>query len=95
MLFRKKPRPPVLDPADAERRLIEFVKERSPLARQLAISPETRLFSSGILDSLGFVDLVAFIDRELGVALGERVHVDMDVLDRLGDVVLLMGNRPG
>ena len=93
MFFKKKIVYRELPVDEVERKLIEFVNSRSHLAAALTLTQDTRMFSTGLLDSLGFVELVSFVERELGVALSDRYSVDMHVLDRLGDVVMLVTGR--
>lgn len=92
---RKKSAAPVMPTAEVGRRLAAFVTARSPLAGSIALTAETRVFSTGLLDSLAFVELVAFVERDLGTSLSEIPDVSMDRLDRLGDVVALVTGEPG
>ena len=66
---------------ELERSLIAFVE--GPLsARRAATSPRvrventTRLFETGIVDSLGIIDLLAFVERATGARIPPR-KVDM------------------
>ena len=45
----------------------EFMKQRFPLASSKELSPELSLLDSGIVDSLGILDLVGFIEEQFGV----------------------------
>lgn len=48
--------------------VIQWVRENSPKADRVEalITPDTNLFESGLLDSLGFVDLITFIEKHEG-----------------------------
>ena len=46
------------------------------------ISPDTDLLGSGILDSLGFIDLIAFIEESTGVQL-DLMDIDPDAFSRV------------
>jgi acyl carrier protein len=48
--------------------VIQWVRENSPKADRVdvLITPDTNLFESGLLDSLGFVDLITFIEKHEG-----------------------------
>jgi acyl carrier protein len=49
-------------------RVIEWVRENSPIRDRVDghITPDSDLFESGFLDSLGFVDLITFIETHEG-----------------------------
>ena len=54
-------------------RICQFIVTNFPLARQQASLPdEDSLFSSGIVDSLGVLDLVTFIEDEFGVIVADE-----------------------
>jgi acyl carrier protein len=46
----------------------EFIED-DLLNEKVAIAPETELFTSGLLDSISLVALVAFIDEELKIKI--------------------------
>lgn len=46
----------------------EFIED-DLLNKKVAIAPETELFTSGLLDSISLVALVAFIDEELKIKI--------------------------
>lgn len=51
----------------------QFVEKNFPLARQQANLLDTdSLFNSGIVDSLGVLDLVTFIEDEFGVIVADE-----------------------
>lgn len=51
-------------------KLRAFVARRYLPGRLRPLSDDEPLFSSGIIDSLGLVDLINFVEEELGVFLG-------------------------
>ncbi len=55
---------------EAVARLRAFVVQRYLPRRQRELSDDEPLFSSGIVDSMGLVDLTVFIEEEFGVFLG-------------------------
>ncbi len=59
---------------DISLRTIEFIRTHFPLARKQSINETTPLLETGIIDSLGILDLVAFIEDAFAV------HVDDDDL---------------
>jgi len=50
-----------------EQRIQEFVVKTFPLARKKSLATSDKLLESGILDSLGVLDLVGFVEQEFGI----------------------------
>ena len=57
---------------DAILRIREFVLQKFPLARKRKIANCDRLLESGIIDSLGVLEIVAFLQQELSVAVADE-----------------------
>ena len=53
-------------------RIQEFVMKEFPLARQRSIADDDLLLDSGILDSLGVVSLVAFVEKEFEITVSDE-----------------------
>lgn len=53
-------------------RINQFVMHTFPLARKKALTPLDDLLESGIVDSLGILDLVAFVEKEFGIAVNDE-----------------------
>jgi acyl carrier protein len=49
-----------------------FVRRRFPLAAAAAVTDEDSLLDSGIIDSLGILDLVAFLEKTYGIRIGDE-----------------------
>jgi acyl carrier protein len=45
----------------------EFIKQRFPLASSKELTQDLSLLDSGIVDSLGVLDLVGFIEEQFGI----------------------------
>ncbi|HKV25963.1 MAG TPA: acyl carrier protein [Candidatus Acidoferrum sp.] len=52
--------------------LRDFLLERFPLVRKRGLNFDDNLLEGGVLDSLGILDLVAFIEREFQVVLSDE-----------------------
>jgi acyl carrier protein len=52
-------------------RIHSFVLEKFPLARKRQIKSQDKLLESGIIDSLGILDLVAFVEENFGIVLSD------------------------
>lgn len=62
------------DRADVQRRIADWFLQSLNLEIP---SPKTDLFETGVLDSLGFVELMLHLEREFGVTITlEQVEVD-------------------
>jgi acyl carrier protein len=64
-----EPAPTRADVADALRR---FVLEHFPAARQSELADDAPLLESGIVDSLGILELVTFVTETFGVTVSDE-----------------------
>ena len=55
-----------------EDRVREFVLKQFPLARKNGLKPEERWLESGLIDSLGILDLVHFLEEEFKVQVTDE-----------------------
>jgi acyl carrier protein len=71
----------------------EFILEKFPLARKQQLKDSDALLESGILDSLGVLDLVHFIEREFSITIAdeELVPENFQTIDR---IAAFIGNKP-
>jgi len=71
----------------------EFILEKFPLARKQQLKDTDALLESGILDSLGVLDLVHFIEREFSIIVAdeELVPENFQTVDRIAASI---GNNP-
>lgn len=56
------------------------------------ISDDTALFSSGLIDSFAMIDLVSFIEQDLGIAM-KPADITLDNLDTLGRIAAFVDKR--
>ena len=90
--FRKTPsqqeaiRTP-LDRDAAAKKLRGFVASKSKLVEASEIATDTKLFSSGLLDSLAFIELVLFVEKEFHVKLANVTSVNMASLDSIDQIL--------
>jgi acyl carrier protein len=52
--------------------LSEYILKELAIGRKKPIQPDEDLFSSGILDSLGVLQLVLFIEEQLGIQVPDE-----------------------
>jgi len=62
-----------------------FVRRRFPLAAAAGVKDEDSLLDSGIVDSLGILDLVAFLEKSFGIRVGDE-ELNPGNFDSIADV---------
>jgi acyl carrier protein len=55
-----------------EQRVRDFVLKQFPLARKSGVKPEDKWLESGLLDSLGILDLVHFLEAEFSIHVSDE-----------------------
>jgi acyl carrier protein len=78
------------DAAALEERLLRFVRDDLAGGRPLAIDADTYLFADGLIDSLKILQLIAFLELEIG-----RDIPDSDVVMKNFRTVHTMASRFG
>ncbi|SRR6266849_6635863 len=73
-----------------EQRIHSFLLEKFPLARKAGIGKDTALLEKGILDSLGILDVVSFLESEFSMVVSddELVPDNFQTLGTLSAFVL-------
>src|SRR5712692_481815 len=66
-----------------------FLLEKFPLARKRGLKNGDKLLESGILDSLGVLDLVSFVEQEFAIQMSdeELVPDNFQTIDQLAAFV--------
>ena len=73
-------------------RIRQFIQTTFPLARkQSALADHDSLFSSGIVDSLGVLDLVTYLENEFGVIVADEdlLAENFESIGRMAEFVML------
>lgn len=52
-------------------RIEGFIVDKFPLARKQPLTPDTNLLESGIIDSLGILDLVSYLEQAFGIVVAD------------------------
>ena len=55
-----------------EERIREFILKQFPLARRLGLQRGDKWLETGLLDSLGILDLVHFIEEEFSIKIADE-----------------------
>jgi acyl carrier protein len=73
-----------------EQRIHAFLLEKFPLARKAGVRKDTPLLEKGILDSLGILDVVSFLETEFSMVVNddELVPDNFQTLGTLSAFVL-------
>jgi len=58
-----------------------FILEKFPAARRKGLSDDTPLLESGIIDSLGVLDVVAFLEPKFGIKIEDEELVPENFRD--------------
>jgi acyl carrier protein len=56
----------------ARERIRGFILEKFPLTRKQGLKDSDRLLETGLIDSLGILDLVAFLEAEFGLIVSDE-----------------------
>ncbi len=81
-----------LSPEAIAEKLTAFIAKRSKLVALSEIGRETPIFSSGLLDSLAFIELVTFMESEFNVRLSDAAVVNFSTMDTLAPMAQLILN---
>jgi acyl carrier protein len=65
-------RDPLMRTDGTRARIREFILNQFPLARKRAIGDADALLGTGILDSLGILEVVAFVEREFAITVADE-----------------------
>lgn len=55
-----------------EDRIREFILKHFPLARKSGVKPRERWLEAGMIDSLGILDLVQFLEQEFSFTISDE-----------------------
>lgn len=54
---------------EIEQKVKQFIEDRSPAVRQGKLSNTDSLLDNNVIDSMGFLDLVTFVESEFAIAV--------------------------
>ncbi len=61
-----------MEAIDAIERIRSFIVEHIPKARQLNVQNEDELIETGLLDSLGILDVVTYLEEEFALSVSDE-----------------------
>jgi acyl carrier protein len=67
----------------------EFVQRRFPSPAVTKLDSQTPLFSSGVVDSFGVLELIAFLEDTFGITIDTTQHdlLEFDTIERIERLV--------
>lgn len=75
------------DAQTAESRIRDYIYEKFPMAKKRRLGSEASLLEGGIVDSIGILDIVTFIEQAFGVQVS-----DEDLLpENFGSIAAIAG----
>jgi len=77
---------------DREDKIIEFIKEKFGKQIKGELNTKTALFSAGIIDSFGFLELFDFIENEFGITINPD-EVNFEEFDTVEKIVSFIQSK--
>lgn len=74
---------------DLKQKLIQFVEERyfAEYAEKIKVESDTDLFTTGYIDSLGFVALLMVIEEFTGLSIDELMLINREELNTISNII--------
>ena len=78
-----------MNDVDISKRLQQFVEQQFPLARKRGVAATTPLLTNGIIDSMGTMDLVMFMESEFNIVVSDddMLSNNFETLQNMTDFV--------
>jgi acyl carrier protein len=77
-------------PPEVQSTLHDYIVQQFPVAANKRIEPQTSLIHNGIIDSLGVLEIVTFIEQRFGVVMSdeELVSEHFDSIHSLSQLIV-------
>jgi len=82
-----------ISPATLEK-VRAFVHRRFPVAVSAGVTDEESLLDAGIIDSLGILDVVAFLEETFGITVGDE-ELTPEHFDSIASVTRFVAQKRG
>ncbi len=79
--------PVQVDAETIERKIKDFIASKSKLVQASDITRDMKIFSSGVLDSLMFIELVLFVEKHFQVKLTKTKAGNMNSIDTVEQII--------
>ncbi len=73
-------------------RILEWIKQNFPLATQRKVGFRDSLLESGVVDSLGTLEIIQFLEVEFGIQITDEEMV-ADHFESVHSISLLVGSK--
>lgn len=73
----------------SEARLVEYLRQKTGIED---LDSTTALFSDGTVDSVGMIDLIAFLEEESGIEI-QHDDVTLENLDNVSRILAFVASR--
>lgn len=77
---------------DIENAIVTFIAEMQDADAPTAVTGETRLMETGLLDSIGLVRLIQFVEERFGVSIPDA-DVNPDTFASPADLAAYVGQK--
>ncbi len=81
-------------PADAGELVLSFVRDRFRASLRAPLDFESPLLTSGIIDSFGILELVAFLEDTFGISI-DPARLDLTEFDSIGKIATFVSDHGG
>jgi acyl carrier protein len=79
---------------NAKQHIQEFILKRFPLAKKRDIGESHKLLESGIIDSLGILDLVSALEKDFGITISDEELVPEN-FQTVVDIAAFVASKQG
>lgn len=76
-----------VDKESLEDQLKSWVASKTKIISHSDLTSEMSLFSSGLLDSILFIQLILFIEKICGIKLSPTTGANMTAMDSIGQII--------
>lgn len=80
--------------ADVANRIREYVRSRFPLASGTDFADDDSLLDAGVIDSLGILDLVAYLEESFAISVSDE-DLDPENFDSVHALVAFVEGKRG
>ena len=86
-----------MENGEVQQRILQFIQARFPRAKKHNVDASSALLESGIIDSLGMLDVVSMLEKDFGIAVldEELVRDNFQTIAHIAEFVSRKSERKG
>ena len=86
-----------MENGEVQQRILQFIQARFPRAKKRNVDASSALLESGIIDSLGMLDVVSMLEKDFGIAVldEELVRDNFQTIAHIAKFVSRKSERKG